>query len=150
MRKIAVGLMIASMLAVVPTAGAATPKLKMTISNFRYCQAATCTPLDVGYVRSDTGPVGIDNPQAVVEVKRGAIVSWVYMDDACDMFGCPGHNVIFENGTVQGVRKGFVKAGQQGKAINVRIKEKVGTTIRYFCSVNAHYQEGMTGILKVV
>ncbi len=135
-----------------PSAEAAKPKrLMLTISNFRFCENASCTPLDVGYVRTDMGPVsGLDNPQAVVEVKRGSIVSWVYRDSACDMFGCPGHNVVFENGTVQGAKKGFVAAGKTGKSINVKIKQKVGTTIRYFCSVNAHYQEGMTGILKVV
>ena len=149
MRKLAAGILVVALSSLVPAASAA-PKLKLTISNFRFCQAASCTPLDVGYLRTDTGPAGVDNPPAVVEVKRGTTVSWVYMDGFCDMVGCPGHNVVFENGTVQGVRKGFVRSGQMGKAINVKIKEKVGTTIRYFCSVNAHYQEGMTGILQVV
>jgi plastocyanin len=130
---------------------AKTPTLKLTMSNFRFCAAESCTPLDVGYVRTDMGPAdGLDNPEAPIDVKQGTIVSWVYRDGTCDRFGCPGHNVVFENGTVQGVRKGFVASGQQGKAINVRIRDKVGTTLRYFCSVNNHYQEGMTGILQVV
>lgn len=152
MRKIAgAAVLLVCLLGLSPTAGAATPRVKLTISNFRFCTTAACTPLDVGYARTDMGPVsGLDNPQAVVEVKRGTIVSWVYRDSACDMFGCPGHNVIFENGTVQGAKKGFIAAGKQGKAINVKINQKVGSTIRYFCSVNSHYQEGMTGILKVV
>ena len=27
---------------------------------------------------------------------------------------------------------------------------KPGALLRYFCSINNHYQEGMTGILRVV
>ena len=152
MKRIASAVLLATLVSLAgPAAEAKTPRVMLSISNFRFCRTSACTPLDVGYVRTDMGPVsGLDNPQAVIEVRRGSIVSWVYRDGSCDMFGCPGHNVIFENGTVQGVKKGFVKAGQQGKAINVRIKQKAGTTIRYFCSVNNHYQEGMTGILQVV
>jgi plastocyanin len=96
------------------------------------------------------GPSGLDNPAGAIDVKRGTTVRWVYRDSFCDMIGCPGHNVVFENGTVQGTRKGFIAAGKMGQAINVKITQKVGTTIRYFCSVNNHYQEGMTGILNVV
>ncbi len=153
MRRIAVLLLVAGLsgLAGPSVEAAKTKRLKITISNFRFCEAESCTPLDVGYLRTEMGPVaGTDNSQAAVDVKRGTVVSWVYRDSACDMFGCPGHNVIFENGTVQGTRKGFVASGKTGKSINVKITQKVGTTIRYFCSVNNHYQEGMTGILNVV
>ncbi|MGH2758556.1 MAG: plastocyanin/azurin family copper-binding protein [Actinomycetota bacterium] len=133
-----------------PASAAKAPRLDLTISNFRYCEGESCTPLDVGYLRGSDGPVGVDNPQAPIEVKRGTNVYWIYRDGFCDMLGCPGHNVIFENGTPSGSRKGFVATGGTGKAIKVKIREKVGTTIRYFCSVNNHYETGMTGILHVV
>lgn len=151
MKKIAsVAVLVACLLGLSPSAGAATPRLKLTISNFRFCEAASCTPLDAGYLRGADGPVmGTDNPLAIVDVKRGAVVSWIYRDGFCDMLGCPGHNVVFENGTPNGTRKGFVASGKMGKAINVKITQKAGTTIRYFCSVNNHYQDGMTGILRV-
>lgn len=137
--------------ALAPSAGAAkTPRLDLSISNFRFCEGESCTPLDAGYLRTSTGPAGLDNPQAVIEVKRGTIVYWIYRDSFCDMIGCPGHNVVFENGTPSGSRKGFVATGGIGKAIKVRITQKAGTTIRYFCSVNNHYETGMTGILQVV
>lgn len=151
MKRIAVLLVAVGLVGISATPVHAAPKLKLSISNFRYCQAESCTPLDVGYVRTSMGPVsGLDNPQAVIEVKRGTVVSWVYRDASCDRFGCPGHNVVFENGTANGARKGFVAAGKTGKTINVKITQKVGTTIRYFCSVNNHYETGMTGILSVV
>jgi plastocyanin len=133
-----------------PAAVAKTPRLDLSISNFRFCQGESCTPLDAGYLRTSSGPAGLDNPQAVIDVKRGTSVYWIYRDSFCDMLGCPGHNVVFENGTPSGSRKGFVATGGTGKAIKVRITQKVGTTIRYFCSVNNHYETGMTGILQVV
>lgn len=152
MNRIAALLIVLGLSAVAGPSAYAKPKpLELSISNFRFCEAETCTPLDVGYLRTYTGPVeGFDNPEAVVDVKRGTVVSWMYRDSSCDMFGCPGHNVVFENGTANGKRKGFVASGQEGKSIKVQITQKVGTTIRYFCSVNNHYQEGMTSILHVV
>lgn len=153
MRRLAAMLIVVGLAGILgPSVEAATPKRVMiSISNFRYCEGESCTPLDVGYLRTDMGPVtGADNPMAAIEVKRGVVVSWVYRDSTCDSFGCPGHNVVFENGTLQGSRKGFIASGKTGKSINVKITQKPGTTIRYFCSVNNHYQEGMTGILNVV
>lgn len=151
MRRIAVAVAALGLLALAVPAQAKTPKLELSISNFRFCRAQSCTPLDVGYLRTDSGPTGIDNPMGAIDVKRGAIVTWVYRDSFCDMIaGCPGHNVIFENGTLQGAKQGFVPSGSGPKKISVRIKQKVGTMIHYFCSVNSHYQEGMTGILRVV
>jgi plastocyanin len=131
---------------------AAAPKVKVTISNFRFCKADSCSPLDIGYLRTDSGPVmGTDNAQATIDVKRGATVVWTYRDASCDGFmgGCPGHNVVFENGSPTGSRKGFAPANKGAKTISVKITQKAGTMIRYFCSVNNHYQEGMTGILRV-
>jgi hypothetical protein len=120
------------------------------MSNFRYCKAAECSPLDVGYLRTDSGPVmGSDNPQAAIDVKRGSIVVWVYRDSQCDgADGCSGHNIYYENGAT-GVRKGSVPARKGARTITVTIREKPGTTIRYFCTVNGHYMTGMTGILHI-
>jgi hypothetical protein len=128
------------------------PTVKLTISNFRYCAADTCTPLDIGYLRPDTAPLaGTDNPLAAVDVKRGSYVSWTYRDAQCDgADGCAGHNVLFENGKPTGKRIGFVPARKGQRSIKTRITQKSGTTIRYYCSVNNHYQTGMTGILNVI
>ncbi len=149
-RVIALLFVVALSAVAVPSAHAKAKRLDLTISNFRFCEGASCTPLDAGYLRTSSGPAGLDNPQAVIDVKRGTNVYWIYRDSFCDMLGCPGHNVIFENGTPSGSRKGFIATGGTGKAIKVRITQKVGTTIRYFCSVNNHYETGMTGILQVV
>lgn len=155
MRRIVAACACAGMLVAgwaVPAHTAEASRVDITISNFRYCQADTCTPADAGYLRTADGPVdGLDNPVAVIDVKRGANVYWLYQDSFCDALGgCPGHNVVFEDGSVQGDRKGFVAAGGTGKAIKVEITQAVGTTIRYFCSVNNHYETGMTGIINVV
>lgn len=124
--------------------------LKLSMSNFRFCAETECGPLDVGYLRPTGTPApGTDNPLEVVDVKRGMIVSWVYRDSMCDgADGCGGHNVYFENGGA-GQRKGFAPARKGPKTINVKITQKPGTTIRYYCSVNGHDQTGMTGILNV-
>jgi plastocyanin len=153
MRRIATVVVVSALLVIGsagPIGAAKTPRLDLTISNFRFCQAETCTPVDVGYLRTSDGPAGLDNPAAAIDVKRGTIVYWIYQDGFCDTLGCPGHNVVFENGSASGVRKGFVAGGGTGKAIKVKITQKAGTTIRYFCSVNNHYETGMTGILNVV
>jgi plastocyanin len=153
MRKLLIGFVLTSLaIAVLPGAAQAAkaPKLQLTISNFRFCKSASCTPLDVGYLRTDTGPVsGTDNPQAAVSVKRGTTVVWTYADSTCNAInGCPGHNIYFENGGA-GVKKGFAPANKGPKMITVKITQKPGTTIRYFCTVNGHYMLGMTGVLHV-
>lgn len=142
--------MCAVLLTMLAPAAHAAPKLELSISNFRFCAAETCTPLDIGYLRTDMGAAGPDLPLGTVSVKRGTTVVWVYRDAFCDAIGCSGHNVVFEDGSVQGKRKGFTPSGQGEKKISVKITQKAGTTIRYFCSVNNHYQEGMTGVLSVV
>jgi len=135
---------------------AAEPKtVELSMSNFRYCAGKACTPADTGYLRTENGPVpGADNPHGVVDVPEGATVRWVYRDvgpGSCDSFEqCPGHNVKFEDGTGKGVNKGFVKARSGDGAITAPIKQSAGELVRYFCSVNDHYQLGMTGILRVV
>jgi plastocyanin len=153
MRKLWIGLALACMVTVgmpLTAQAAKAPKLNLVIDNFRFCSAAPCTPLDAGYARTDTGPVsGTDNPLATINVKRGTTVVWTYMDSSCDAIsGCPGHNINFENGYT-GVKKGFAPSNKGPKTITVKITQKPGTTIRYFCTVNGHYMLGMTGILHV-
>jgi len=128
--------------------------VELSMSNFHYCAAKTCGPADQGYARSDNGPVaGTDNPHGIVDVPAGATVRWVYRDvgpGSCDSFEqCPGHNVRIEDGTAEGTRVGGAKARSGELAIQTTITAKPGTLIRYFCSVNKHYQLGMTGILRV-
>jgi plastocyanin len=125
------------------------------MSNFHYCAAKSCSPADQGYLRSENGPVaGADNPHGIVDVPAGATVKWVYRDvgpGSCDSFQqCPGHNVRIEDGTAEGARVGGTKARSGELAITTPITAPPGTLIRYFCSVNKHWQLGMTGILRVV
>lgn len=135
---------------------AAETTVELTMSNFRYCATATCSPADQGYVRLSSGPVaGSDNPNSIVDVAEGSTVRWVYRDTgpgSCDFFGtrCPGHNVRFEDGTPDGVRIGAARARSGPTVITVTITQKPGTLIRYFCSIDNHYEIGMTGILRVV
>jgi plastocyanin len=153
--KTAVLAAVVLLVAPVGGASAAEPKtVELTMSNFRYCAATTCTPADAGYMRQKSGPVaGTDNPHAIVDVPEGATVRWTYRDvgpGSCDSFdACPGHNVKFENGA-EGAGKGFAKSRSGTLAITTTIDQKPGELIRYFCSVNDHYQLGMTGILRVV
>jgi plastocyanin len=154
MRLITIAALIAAMFAPTAPAHAAAkkkpPTVRLSMSNFRFCPEMECTPFDVGYLRPTGTPIpGSDNPLEIVEVKRGTLVSWVYRDAQCDgADGCGGHNVYFENGGA-GQRKGFAPARKGARTINVRITQKPGTTIRYFCTVNGHDQIGMTGILEV-
>ncbi|MEW6474032.1 MAG: hypothetical protein AB1679_17410 [Actinomycetota bacterium] len=136
-------------------AAAASDAVELTMSNFRYCAATTCSPADVGYLRTSAGPVaGSDNPAGIVDVPEGATVRWVYRDvgpGSCDSFEqCPGHNVRFEDGSAEGARVGSVRSRSGEGAITATITQKSGELIRYFCSINDHYQLGMTGILRVV
>jgi plastocyanin len=136
-------------------AGAEPATVELTMSNFHYCAGQTCSPADQGYVRQKSGPVaGTDNPAAIVDVPEGATVHWTYHDvgpGSCDFFQqCPGHNVRIEDGSADGARVGFVKARSGAGVITATINQPAGTLIRYFCSVNDHYQLGMTGILRVV
>ncbi len=134
---------------------AASSPVELTMSNFRYCASSTCSPADQGYVRSSSGTVaGADNPKGIVDVPEGSTVEWVYRDvgpGSCDSFQqCPGHNVRFEDGTPEGLKIGAARARSGPTTISVTITQKPGELIRYFCSVNAHYRLGMTGILRVV
>jgi hypothetical protein len=153
MRRLWISVVLASSIAfVLPVAAQAKapPRVQLTISNFRFCKAASCSPLDTGYIRTDTGPVsGTDNPQGTIDVKRGSVVVWTYRDSFCDAISeCPGHNIYFENGGA-GVKKGMVPSNKGPRTITVKATQKTGTLIRYYCTVNGHYMEGMTGILRI-
>ena len=124
------------------------PGLVLTMSNFHFCASETCTPLDTGYLRPNGAPIeGTDNPLAVIDVKAGTLVRWMYRDQLCDAFSCGGHNIWFENGK-SGVKKGFAASNKGATFIDVKLPKTKGT-IRYFCTVNGHDQTGMTGILNV-
>jgi hypothetical protein len=154
------GAVLAALVVIVGLPGAQRPAsaagtVDLTMSNFHYCAAQTCSPADQGYLRTSNGPVaGADNPHGIVDVPAGATVRWVYRDvgpGSCDFFQqCPGHNVRIEDGTAEGTRVGGVKARSGELAIVTTITAPPGTLIRYFCSINNHWQEGMTGILRVV
>ena len=141
-----------------PAVSSALPQssatVELTMSNFRYCAAASCTPADQGYVRTENGPVpATDNPAAVVNVPEGATVRWVYRDagpGSCDSFDdCAGHNVRLDDGAAEGRGLGFARSRSGETAIVTTIHQPAGTLIRYYCSVNDHYQLGMTGLLRV-
>jgi hypothetical protein len=164
MRLRAVGLLLAIItpVAVLIPAGATTtpPKVNLVINNFRYCRAAPCGPLDSGYIRSPLGGSLLDNPNAVITVKAGSIVRWVYKDQSvpgCDMFSvgpvtCPGHEVRIENGTQNGGRLiGFARArSTKPQVITFTVpRSYAGRTIRYFCNLNNHWAFGLTGILQI-
>jgi hypothetical protein len=135
--------------------GAESDTVELSMSNFRYCAGTSCTPADSGYMRTENGPVpGTDNPHGIVDVPEGSTVRWVYRDvgpGSCDFFEqCPGHDVRFEDGSAEGASMGWVKSRTGAPAITATIGRKSGELIRYFCSINDHYQLGMTGILRVV
>jgi plastocyanin len=135
--------------------GAEAGTVELSMSNFRYCAGMSCTPADSGYMRTENGPVpGTDNPHGIVDVPEGSTVRWVYRDvgpGSCDFFEqCPGHNVRFEDGSAEGTSIGSAKSRKGTTAITATINQKSGELIRYFCSINDHYQLGMTAILRVV
>ncbi len=151
---------IASLLVVFGPVGESTAAtgdtVELTISNSRYCDTPICSPDDQGYVRTSSGPVaGADNPSAIIDVPEGSTVTWVYRDTgpgSCDFMGegCPGHDVRFEDGSPQGLDMGSAAARSGPTTVTVRISQPAGTLIRYFCSVDNHYQTGQTGVLRVV
>lgn len=130
--------------------------VELTISNFRYCKTPSCSPDDQGYVRLSSGPVaGADHPSAIIDVPEGSTVTWVYRDigpGSCDFLGdeCPGHDIRFEDGSPQGLKMGYAAARSGPTTVTVKISQPAGTLVRYFCSVDNHYQTGQTGILRVV
>lgn len=126
----------------------------LVVSNFRYCRQHPCQAMDSAYLRGPTGPIpGTDNPATIVEVAPGGTVAWMYQDDACDLIRCAGHEVRFENGTPEGtVPVGFMPAGPERATITwvVPADSQPGSVIRYFCNVETHWKEGLTGAFRVV
>jgi hypothetical protein len=141
---------------VVGSRAATEHTVELTMSNYRYCKAPTCSPADQGYARLSSGPiVGTDNPAAIIDVPEGSTVRWVYRDTgpaSCDFLGdqCPGHDIRFENGTPEGLKMGYAAARSGPTTVVVKVSQPAGTLVRYFCSVDNHYQTGQTGILRVV
>ena len=124
-----VGLLVAAGvlgLGVLPTSAA--PQVKVQASDFQFCAggAAACTPTD----------------SSTTTVKRGTRVTWVYTDHACDVIvPCPGHNVIFANGSGE---KTLYKT--QGATLFSMVFRKAGT-YSYWCG--AHKSFGMVGTVVV-
>ena len=106
----------------------AAPQVKVQASDFQFCapSAAACTP----------------NDSSTTTVRKGTRVTWVYADHACDVVvPCPGHNVIFANGS--GETK-LYKA--QGATMFSMVFRKAGT-YSYWCG--AHKSFGMVGTVVV-
>jgi hypothetical protein len=126
----------------------------LVVSNLRYCREHPCRATDSAYLRGPAGPIpGTDNPAAIVEVAPGENVIWTYRDDACDLIRCAGHEVRFEDGTPQGtVPVGYMPSGPARATITwvVPADASPGSVIRYFCNVETHWKEGLTGGFRVV
>jgi plastocyanin len=134
-----------------PAAAGAGGETNLVVSNFRYCPQAPCEAGDYAYLRSPAGPIsGTDNTAAFVDVAPGEFVTWKYADELCDATQCPGHEVRLENGD-KGLTVGSMEA-RPGESITWTIPAdaKPGTVLRYFCDVQTHWKEGLTGAFRIV
>lgn len=161
------------------TAPLTPPPLRLTVSNYQYCQQAPCRyPTDAAYRRSTSGPVpGSDNPSHFVAVSPGQTIIWTYEDTtanggpaSCDFYGTPpypsdptlgciGHAVNLEDGNPEGNPIGEFPARQGPATIRWAVPPDAqpGALIRYFCNVRdgylpggmPHWLLGMTGGLTV-
>ncbi len=133
----------------------------VTISNFHYCVAEICTFANQAYLRPRaTGPVLQDvvvNPLGIIDVRRGDDVTWTYKDTTwCDLVnGCPGHDVVFEDGTVRSPLLRARAADPQRFTWTVPETASPGALILYYCSLpgfNQHtgHTDVMTGALRIV
>lgn len=141
---------LAGVLAVAVPAQAQT--VEVTISNFRYCVADACTPLDQAYLRADSGPVvEAVNPLAPIAVTAGQTVRFTYADTACDAIdGCPGHDVRWENGTPDGSEQLGYAERMSSDSFELTIPEDAaGRTLLFFCDVSNHWRFGMTAAFAV-
>ena len=157
--------------AVVPVPAQAAADVKITMSYFRYCQDDACTPDQFAYVKTRPLPVLpgptptplVDNSRGVVDVRPGDTVVWTYDDPLCDFNDgpggspspvyCPGHNVIFEDGSVVSPLIDARATPRDSFSWTVPETATSGTVIRYYCEPNPgnrHYEIGMTGALRVV
>jgi hypothetical protein len=124
--------------------------VNLVVSNFRYCPQAPCEAGDSAYLRTPSGPVeGTDNSANFVDAAPGQSVTWKYADQLCDVTQCPGHEVRLENGDT-GLPVGAMGAGP-GESISWTIPAdaKPGTVLRYFCDIQTHWKEGLTGAFRI-
>lgn len=127
--------------------------VSIVISNFRYCRGYVCAPSDEAYAYLTHGTAAI-NPQGVIDVRAGDTVRWMYGDAWCDLAGavpyCPGHNIVFEDQTVRSPLLPARSVEAQTFAWTVPASTPPGTTIPYYCDINNHMNNGMTGALRIV
>ena len=126
-------------------------EISLVVSNFRYCHKAPCQFDDSAYMRTPAGPVqGMDRPSKFVDAAPGDSVRWNYADELCDATACPGHEVRLENGGT-GVSVGSMDA-VKGASITWTIPDdaKPGTVLRYYCDIQTHWKEGLTGAFRIV
>ena len=148
----------------------AAEDVNITMSYFRYCLGEVCTPDQFAYVRlappaprGPTLPPAADNPRGAIEARPGDRIVWTYNDPLCDFndgagggpspIDCPGHNVLFEDGSVTSPLMLARTDPPETFSWKVPRTTAPGTVIRYYCEPlpgNAHYQIGMTGILRIV
>lgn len=148
----------------------ASEDVNITMSYFRYCLDEVCTPDQFAYVRlgppappGPTLPPAADNPRGVIEARPGDRIVWTYDDPLCDFndgpgggpsdIYCPGHNVLFEDGSVTSPLIGARTDPPETFSWTVPTTTTPGSIIRYYCAPapdNRHYQIGMTGILRIV
>lgn len=98
-----------------------------------------------------------------MDARPGDTIVWTYNDPMCDFNDgpgespspvfCPGHNVIFEDGSL---KSPLIQARTSPRAQfswTVPTTAAPGSIIRYYCEPtpgNRHYEFGMTGALRVV
>lgn len=151
-------------------AARASDDVNITMSYFRYCLEDVCTADQFAYIRrgppapsGPTLPPAADNPRGIIEARPGARIVWTYNDPVCSFndgpgggpspIECPGHNIIFEDGSVTSPL--VAARTERPETFSWRVPKtiKPGTLIRYYCAPtpdNRHYEAGMTGILRIV
>jgi hypothetical protein len=166
-----------------PSVNAVPPPVLVKLNNFRYCpgSAEACTPANQAYVANPTTgepPAAAYNPNALIDVRVGAIVTFEYRDGpagattptTCDSYNggpigmdlgitqlkCPGHYVVLAAAGPGGVQKrvGFLARQHLGARFTWTVPSGLaaGTIIPFFCDAGGgvHYRLGMTGAMRVV
>ena len=141
-----------------------------TMSYFRYCLEEVCTPDQFAYVRrgppapsGPTLPPAADNPRGIIDARPGDRIVWTHNDPLCDFndgagggpspIDCPGHNVLFEDGSVKSPLIRARTDPAETFSWTVPVTMAPGSIIRYYCEPLPdlrHYEIGMTGILRIV
>jgi plastocyanin len=153
MRRLVCVLLLLPAVGLAPAHAATT--VKVQLSNFRFCadSASACTPADIAYAPDLTkGGVPLAeqyNPNAVITAHRGDTVQWRYADTGgCDAISiCPGHEVRLASGTVVGYMT--ARNGVEYVRYTIPLNAHTGY-LPYRCTINQHYQYGMTGVLNVL